>query len=166
MRNNDVKKKAGGIGTWGISSKQIKYVYLCCHHNGWLDRTMAKTSVTYIQTVCSDTSSVSYTNPALTAEVGWVLETDHFLLHSLPWFCVALAQSWCLVLGSCWRMEVSSWLKVFSASLFPLSVGLSTPAVCQRKRCLVFDEIIISVQCIPWSQLKLQHQNEALNLKL
>lgn len=61
----------------------------------------------------------------LTAEVGWVLERDHFLLHSLPWFCVALALSLWLVLGSCWRMEVSSWLEVFFASRCPLSVGLS-----------------------------------------
>lgn len=30
-------------------------------------------------------------------------------------------------------MEVSSWLEVFSASQCPLSVGLSTPAVCRWK---------------------------------
>ncbi len=77
--------------------------------------------------------SVIYTRTELTAEVGWVLERDHFLLHSLPWFCVALALSLWLVLGSCWRMEVSSWLEVFSASQCPLSVGLSTLAVCREK---------------------------------
>lgn len=80
--------------------------------------------------------SVINKRPKLTAEVGWVLQKDHFLLHSLPWFCVALAQSLWLVLASCWRMEVSSWLEVFSASQCPLSVGLSTLAVCRWKAVL------------------------------
>lgn len=65
----------------------------------------------------------------LTAEVGWVLEKDHFPLRSLPWFCVALAQSLQLGLGSCLKMAVSSWQVVFSAFQCPLSVGLSTLAV-------------------------------------
>lgn len=68
----------------------------------------------------------------LTAEVGWVLERDRFLLHSPPWFSVALAQSLWLVFGSCWKMEVSSWQEVSSASQCLLSVGLSTPAACRR----------------------------------
>lgn len=65
----------------------------------------------------------------LTAEVGWVLERDRFQLRSLPWFCVALAQSLRLGLGSCLKMAVSSWQAVFFAFQCPLSVGLSTLAV-------------------------------------
>lgn len=70
-----------------------------------------------------------FTEPELTAEVGWVLERDHFQLRSLPWFCVALAQSLQLELGSCLKVAASSWQAASSASQCPLSVGLSTLAV-------------------------------------
>lgn len=96
-----------------------------------------------------------YARPGLTAEVGWVLERDHFLLHSLPWFCVALALSLWLVFGSCWRMEVSSWLAVFAASQCLPSVGLSIPAVCRGKKRAFIREI----HTIPFLLFVIKTQN-------
>lgn len=90
--------------------------------------------------------------PALTAEVDWVLRRDRSPLRSPPWFCVALAQSWWLVFGSCPTTEVSSWPGVFSASRSPLSVGWSTPAACKQsgviKRSLIPDMDDVTVKSV------------------